>query len=290
MRRCVDGTGGLLAETLHGEHADPALRIRRTRKGLLQGIVVIRRGACQAGVMCGRFFRHSPREDAATSFRAVIGEILGDDGGYNIAPTQQVLTVRFNPKTGQRSLDDLHWGLIPHFANDRKIAWKTINARAETVDKTASFRTAFAKRRCLVVADGFFEWKAIGKKKQPYAIALKSRLPFGIAGLWENWRDPATGEWLRSCAIVTTEANELVGRIHDRMPVILEPSAHARWLGEEPAEPAELKALLKPYDAHAMVMWPVSAQMNKPGGADDASVLEPVDAPGFEPPDEGNSA
>lgn len=227
--------------------------------------------------MCGRFFRHSPRHDAAESFRAVIGEILGDqDGSYNVAPTQRVLTVRFHAQREQRTLDDLHWGLIPHFANDRKIAWKTVNARAETVATMPSYRGAFAKRRCLVVADGFYEWKALGKRKQPFAIALKSREPFGMAGLWENWKDPATGEWLRSCTIVTTTANDLVGRVHDRMPVILHKADYARWLGEEPATPDELQSLLRPYEADAMVMWPVSPQMNKPGGVDDASVIEPV--------------
>jgi len=231
--------------------------------------------------MCGRFFRHGPREDAANSFRAVIGEILGGDTGrYNIAPTQQVLTVRFNPKTEQRTLDDLHWGLIPSFAKDKKIAYRTINARAETVDTMASYRTAFAKRRCLIVADGFFEWKAFGKKKQPYAIARKDRASFGIAGLWENWKDPTTGEWLRSCTIVTSAANDLVGQIHERMPVILEPASYAKWLGEEDASPAELKALLKPYEAGPLVMWPVSAAMNKPGGPDDETVLDRIDDPG----------
>lgn len=222
--------------------------------------------------MCGRFFRHSPRADAAA-----IGDVLGDhDGSFNTAPTNRVLTVRFNAKSDERTLDDLHWGLIPHFANDKKIAWKTINARAETVEKMPSYRGAFAKRRCLIVADGFYEWLTIGKRKQPFAIAMKSRKPFGIAGLWENWQEPANGEWLRSCSIITTTANSLVGHIHDRMPVILDPSDYPQWLGEQPATPEELKALLKPYDPAAMVIWPVSPAINKPGNANDPSVLEPV--------------
>jgi putative SOS response-associated peptidase YedK len=242
--------------------------------------------------VCGRFFRHSPRDETAETFGAAIGNILGDhDGSYNIAPTHRVLTVRFNAKSEQRTLDDLHWGLVPHFANDKKIAWKTINARAETLAKAPAYRSAFAKRRCLVVADGFYEWKAVGKRKQPFAIAMKSREPFGLAGLWENWQDPATGEWLRSCTIVTTRANELVGHIHDRMPVILKPEDYPRWLGEEPASPEELLALLKPYEASAMVMWPVSPVINRPGVADDPSVLEPVVPPDLPPPEGGpNSA
>lgn len=237
--------------------------------------------------MCGRFFSHQPREDAAASFRAVVGDAV-EHPSYNVAPTEPVLTVRFNRETDQRTLDDLHWGLIPHFATDKKIAWRTINARAETVDKSGSFRLAFAKRRCLVVADGFYEWKAVGKKKQPFAIAMASGKQFGIAGIWENWRDPATGEWLRSCSIITTTPNELVARVHDRMPVIIAPEDYAKWLGEEPASKDELKALLKPYTGAPMKMWPVSPQMNKPGGVNDATVLERVDFPDL-PPADGES-
>lgn len=225
--------------------------------------------------MCGRYFRHQPRDEIAAAFGARVGDAT-DEAGYNIAPSEQVLTVRFHEASGERRVDDLHWGLIPHFATDKKIAWRTINARAETIDKSGAFRAAFAKRRCLVVADGFYEWKAVGKKKQPFAIAMADRRTFGLAGLWENWQDPTTQQWIRSCTIVTTTANTLVSGVHDRMPVILEPADYAKWLGEEPATPAELKALLKPY-AGAMEMWPVSAQINKPGGQLDMSVLDPIE-------------
>jgi putative SOS response-associated peptidase YedK len=117
---------------------------------------------------------------------------------------QKVLTIRFNPKSQQRSLDALQWGLIPFWAKDAKIAYRTINARAETVDKAPSFREAFAKRRCLIPADGFYEWRKTAKPKLPFAIAMKDRRPFTFAGLWENWKDPESGDWLRTCTIMRT--------------------------------------------------------------------------------------
>jgi putative SOS response-associated peptidase YedK len=231
--------------------------------------------------MCGRYFRHTPRDELAAGFRAQLG-ISFAEASYNVAPGQRVTTVRFNSKTGERTLDDLQWGLVPFFAKDVKIAWKTINARAETVDTKATYRNAFQKRRCLIVADGFFEWKALSsKKKQPYAIALESRTPFAIAGLWEAWQDPSTQEWLRTCSIVTTEANDTVSQIHDRMPVILHEDDYARWLGEVPASTDELKGILRPYDGE-LVMWPVSARMNK-ADIDEPSGIEPVAPESAEP-------
>lgn len=225
--------------------------------------------------MCGRFFRHTPREELAVAFTADAGP--GEDkAAYNVAPSQGVLTVRFDPERDTRTLDPLHWGLIPFFAKDRKIAWRTINARAETVDAMPSYRKAFVKRRCLIVANGFFEWRTVGKRKLPHAIALKDGRPFGIAAVWENWKDPETNQWLRSCSLITTTANELVATIHDRMPVILEPHQYAQWLGQDAASLEELKAMLKPYDTSAMHMWPVNPRLNKPGvGEQDASLLEP---------------
>ncbi len=170
--------------------------------------------------MCGRYFTHTPRDELAAAFSAQrsFDELAPR---FNVAPSEPVLAVRFNPKTGLRSLDLLAWGLVPHFAKDRKSAYKLINARCETVERLPSYRDAFARRRCLVLADGFFEWRKLGKKRLPYAFARKDRAPFAMAGLWENWRDPETGEWLRSCAVVTTPANALVAELHDRMPAIL---------------------------------------------------------------------
>jgi putative SOS response-associated peptidase YedK len=227
--------------------------------------------------MCGRFFRYSRGAEIAARFHAR----LEDDvpAGYNVAPSTAILAVRFNAKTHERVLAPLHWGLIPHFAKDRKIAWRLTNARAESVDKLSSYRDAFTRHRCLVPVDGFYEWTKVGKVKQPYAFALATREPFGIAGLWANWKDPATGEWVRSCTLITTTANDVVGAVHDRMPVVLDPSDYARWLGEEPAEPEELKALLRPFESASMASWPVSRSLNKPGGVDDVSLLDRAEAP-----------
>lgn len=227
--------------------------------------------------MCGRFFRSSPRDELAEAFQAELG-FGSAEPGYNIAPGSPIVAVRFDPKTGVRTLDDLYWGLIPFFAKDRKIAWKTINARAETIDRAPLYRAAFERRRCLIVADGFFEWRALGKGRQPYAVALENRKPFALAGVWENWRDPETGEWIRSCSIVTTGANAAVGRIHDRMPAILDPTEYARWLGEESAAPAELKGLLRPYTGE-LAIWPVSQRMNRQEAAEGPEVIEPVPEP-----------
>ena len=224
--------------------------------------------------MCGRFFRLQPREELARAFNARM-TVAEAPARFNIAPGQNVLAVRYNARNHERTLDELSWGLIPHFAQDRKIAWKCINARSETLQTTGSFRSAFEKRRCIIIADGFFEWKAQGKSKKPYAIALTTREPFGMAGLWENWKDPATGEWVRSCTVITTAANPLVAEIHDRMPAILDPTQHARWLGEESATPEQLRAALQPFDAARMMMWPVSARLNSARN-EDANMLEVV--------------
>jgi putative SOS response-associated peptidase YedK len=228
--------------------------------------------------MCGRFFRYRKAREMAAAFRANPSAAIedGDAAHYNIPPSQLVLAVRFNAKTGERSLDPLHWGLIPHFAKDRKYAFRCSNARADSIADKASFRGAFAKRRCIVPADGFYEWLTLGKKKLPYAFVRADRAPLALAGVWENWMDPETGEWVRSCALITTEANDLVGRIHDRMPVILHPDDQAAWLGEEPASVDQLKQLLAPYPADTMAMWAVSPRLNKPD-VDEPTLLEPVE-------------
>ena len=170
--------------------------------------------------MCGRYRRTTQEEEPARIYQPI---------SYNIAPSQKVLTIRCNSESRARSLDVLRWGLIPYWAKDQKIAYRTINARAETVDKAPSFRQAFSKRRCLIPADGFFEWRKTAKPKLPFAIGMKEGRPFTLAGLWENWRDPESGEWLRTCTIITGEPKELVAQIHPRMPVIL-PQATSRSL------------------------------------------------------------
>ena len=228
--------------------------------------------------MCGRFFRYRKAREMAAAFRAKPNVAIADDEAphFNIPPSQLVLAVRFNPKTRERTLDPLHWGLIPHFAKDRKYAFRCSNARGDSIDTKASFRGAFQKRRCIVPADGFYEWLTAGKRKLPYAFARTDRGPVALAGVWENWMDPETGEWVRSCALITTDANGLVGRIHDRMPVILHPDDQAAWLGEKPATIQQLKQLLAPFPAHEMAMWAVSPRLNKPD-VDEPTLLEPIE-------------
>jgi putative SOS response-associated peptidase YedK len=179
---------------------------------------------------------------------------------YNVAPTDNLPIVRYDAQAGSRTLDLMRWGLIPYWAKDIKIGFSTINAMAETVDKKPVFREAFARRRCLVPVDNFYEWQKTGKETQPYAIALADRSIMALAGLWETWRAPA-GETIRSFTIVTTEPNEQCARLHNRMPVVLDPASWPLWLGEEPARPAELKAMLVPYPAAGMIVWPVSKRV-----------------------------
>jgi putative SOS response-associated peptidase YedK len=151
-----------------------------------------------------------------------------------------------HPETRERSLDALQWGLIPYWAKDSKIAYRTIDAHQASI-----------MRRCLIPADGFYEWRKTAKPKLPFAIAMKDGRPFTFAGLWEGWKYPESGEWFRSCTIITGEPNALVAQIHPRMPVILPEQHHAAWLGE--TDDGNLKELLLPYPADQMRMWEVSA-------------------------------
>ena len=191
---------------------------------------------------------------------------------YNGAPTDNLPVVRLD-RDGRRSLDLLRWGLIPYWAKDIKIGFSTINAMAETVDKKPVFREAFQRRRCLVPVDNFYEWQKTGKESQPYAIALADRSVMALAGLWETWRSPA-GETVRSFTIVTTDPNELCARLHNRMPVILDPTSWPLWLGEEPAKPNDLKALLVPYPAAGMICWPVNKRVGNVKNNDPFAVSE----------------
>jgi len=193
---------------------------------------------------------------------------------WNVAPTDSLPIVRYSPKAGSRTLDLMRWGLVPYWAKDIMVGFSGINAMAETVETKPAFREAFARRRCLVPVDSFYEWKKLGpKEKQPYAIALEGGGLMALAGLCENWKSPA-GEWVRSFTIVTCPPNALVAELHDRMPVILPTEAWAAWLGEEPAEPDQLKALLAPY-AGAMAAWPVSARVGNVKN-NDPSLIEPL--------------
>lgn len=225
--------------------------------------------------MCGRFFQDLDEEDLREEFQlSIVEHTPAPVSRYNIGPGQPIWVVRSRPDTHERSLDALLWGLIPHFAKDRKGAYRCINARAETIARTPSYRAAFARRRCLVPARGFFEWQAEGKRKQPFAIAPVDGRPLALAGVWENWLDPSTGEWVRTVSIVTTDASLSVRALHDRMPVLIAPEHYARWLGEEPATPEQLAELLHTSE-RKLKTWPVSPRMNR-ADVEDPDNLRPV--------------
>jgi putative SOS response-associated peptidase YedK len=195
---------------------------------------------------------------------------------FNIAPTQEVAIVR-ELDGGAREIALVSWGLIPVWAKERAIGNRLINARGETLAEKPAFRDGYKRRRCLVLADGFYEWQKVAGGKQPWAIRAKSREPFGMAGLWSRWKDPATGESVDSCTIVTTAPNELLAPIHDRMPVIVPPAARALWLDPAPGDPARLGALLVPLPAGEMEAFAVSKRVNSPAN-DDPRCLEPLAA------------
>ena len=193
---------------------------------------------------------------------------------WNVAPTDPLPIVRYDAKDHQCSLEVMRWGLVPFWAKDIKVGFVNINAKAEGIENKPAFREAFRQRRCLVPVDNFFEWKKVDGGKQPYAIALKNRGLMALAGLWENWRSPA-GERIRSFAIVTTAPNELCAQLHNRMPAIIAPEAWPAWLGEEPADEPQLKALLAPYPSDDMICWPVSTRVGSVKN-NDPSLVEPV--------------
>ena len=219
--------------------------------------------------MCGRYRRTTREEELARIYHIPIPTQPDLPISYNIAPSQEVLAIRYNPENKQRSLDSLRWGLVPYWAKDEKIGFKTINARAETVDSAYSFRSAFKKRRCLIPTDGFYEWKKVIGGKIPYSIGMKDDSPFVFAGLWEGWLNPETDEWLRTCTIITGEPNELVAEIHTRMPVILPRETHDRWLFGEAG-----KEVLRPFPAKAMKIWRISTRVNKPENNDPGLLAE----------------
>jgi len=182
---------------------------------------------------------------------------------YNVAPTQLVAIVRLRPNDPQRTLVFAKWGLIPSWAKDRSVGPKLINARAETVAEKPAFRAAFKYRRCLIPADGFYEWKRQPKKgKQPYLITAADGEPFAFAGLWEHWKSP-DDEVIESCAILTTDSNELVRALHDRMPVIVQEKDYDLWLDPDVKDPKLLKPLLQSYPSDRMRSRPVSTRVNK---------------------------
>ncbi|MBC1241835.1 SOS response-associated peptidase [Nostoc sp. 2RC] len=209
--------------------------------------------------MCGRFTLNQPVEALAKIFD--VQQLPDLPAEYNIAPTQKVAIVLQNPESKKREFQQLHWGLIPSWAKDPGIGAKTINARAETVAEKPAFRSAFKHRRCLVLADGFYEWQRQQGKKQPFYFRLQDGQPFAFAGLWERWQSPSNEE-ITSCTILTTAANELLQPIHERMPVILDPQDYDLWLDSQVQTPQTLQQLLRSYPAAAMTAYPVSTLVN----------------------------
>ena len=193
---------------------------------------------------------------------------------WNVAPTDPLPVVRYDAKEHQRSLDIMRWGLVPFWAKDIKVGFSNINAKAEGIENRPAFHDAFERRRCIVPVNNFYEWKKTATGKQPYAVALADAGLMALAGLWENWRSPA-GEWVRSFAIITTAPNELCADLHNRMPAVLGPETWPTWLGEEPADPRELKALLAPYPSEAMTCWPVSVRVGSVKN-NDPSLVQPI--------------
>jgi putative SOS response-associated peptidase YedK len=247
--------------------------------------------------MCGRFTLRAPASVVAEHF--ALFELPPFTPRFNIAPTQPVPVIRLAPRTQagtvpifapakmglspsgpsapRRELVFLRWGLIPSWAKDPSIGNRLINARAETVAEKPAFRTALRRRRCLLAADGFYEWQAAGRRKQPYFIRLRDDRPFAFAGLWETWEgrtgtdpdssaqsEPVPVRSIESCTLLTTEPNELMRPIHDRMPAILAPDDYAAWLDPAVQEPAQLLPLLRPYPSEAMVARPVGTLVNSP--------------------------
>jgi putative SOS response-associated peptidase YedK len=210
--------------------------------------------------MCGRFTLRTPTEKLAQAFE--VDEVLTVEARYNIAPTQNVLGVR--QTADHREATNFRWGLIPSWAKDASMGARLINARSETVTEKPAFREAFKRRRCIIPADGFYEWQRTESKKQPYYFFMKDERPFGFAGLWERWKD-TDGDAVESCSILTTEANELLKHFHDRMPVILHPDDYGLWLNDDVREVDSLKELLQPYTASEMRAYPVSTLVNSPG-------------------------
>jgi putative SOS response-associated peptidase YedK len=226
--------------------------------------------------MCGRYVRRSDKQRIAEHFQ-VHGLSLPDFGpSWNVARQTFQPVIRLNRDTGEREIVLMRWGLVPFWARDAKVSYSTINAQAETITISPTYREAFKQRRCLVPADAFYEWQKIDSKtKQPFAIALKTGEPYAFAGLWERWRNADAGTALRSFAIVTTDPNEVVQPLHNRMPVIVPERDYDRWLNAGPDRPPI--DLLRPYDADKMTAWKVDKAVGNVKN-DSPELIEPASA------------
>ncbi|MGM0575522.1 MAG: SOS response-associated peptidase [Myxococcota bacterium] len=218
--------------------------------------------------MCGRFGMALSGEDLADLLEIPLEDVADATPRWNVAPTQRVPVARVLPGEGRRGAW-LRWGLVPFWAKDTRIGNKLINARGETAASKPAFRAAFERRRCLVPADGFYEWRKVPgqRTKEPWHVGLVDGEPFTMAGLWESWDDPETGEVLETFTILTTDPNPMVARLHDRMPAIVDAQDRARWL--DPYTPRDaLSAMLGPFPADRMEGWPVTTRVNTPAHDD----------------------
>ena len=222
--------------------------------------------------VCGRYTLKSRADVVADVFRVQVPPTLPER--FNIAPSQLVLAVREKPGSHQRELVALHWGLIPFWADDPEIGSRIANARSETAATKPAFRSSFRARRCLIVADGFYEWQARNGKKQPYYIMLKSAQPFGIGGLWD--RGDKQGEAIEFCTILTCDANEPMMAIHERMPVVIPPESFDVWLDPAEHDVVKLSRLLRPFHPDEMTASPVSTLVNNVR-QDSAKCVEPLE-------------
>jgi putative SOS response-associated peptidase YedK len=211
--------------------------------------------------MCGRY-RLSRRKQLVEEYFGAVSEEGEWNPRYNVAPSQPVLTIRQDACEPVRKLSAMRWGLVPSWAQDPSIGYKTINARSETVATTPSFREPFKSQRCLVPADGFYEWAREGKSKQPYCFEVNGGEMFAFAGLWDRWRNPQ-GKTIESCTILTTTPNSLLADIHDRMPVILSPDNYDIWLDPAFRDTPSVSQMLRPFDSVLMRRYPVSVRVNQ---------------------------
>jgi putative SOS response-associated peptidase YedK len=221
--------------------------------------------------MCGRFAQPHSSEELARIFRARPTVDLPGQR-FNVAPTDEVAGIVEHH--GERLVEPFRWGLVPWYAEDRKSAARLINARAETVETTPAFRASFAKRRLIVPAAAFYEWRRMDGQREPFAVRRMDGDPLALAGVWAVWRDAETGERIYTCSILTTVPNALVAPIHDRMPVILDPADWDRWLSPETAR-GDLRSLLFPFPAERLTAHPVSSAVNNVRN-DGAELLERV--------------
>lgn len=209
--------------------------------------------------MCGRFTQQRPTAELAALFDAE--PLIDDPGGhFNLAPTQEAAVVVEHDQ--RRAITAYRWGLIPSWAKDPKLASRLFNARAETVATSGAFRDSFRKRRCIVPADGFYEWRRDATSRQPFLIHRVDGAPLALAGLWSAWRDPVTEQFRRTFTILTTTPNELIATLHDRMPVILEPRDWDLWLDPTLTDVGELHGLLRPALSEALELYPVRPLVN----------------------------